>query len=852
MTPQIDIIRTKLHRPPVTKDLVPRTALLNQLDRYRQRPLTLVSAPAGYGKSTLASSWLDTCECPGAWVSLDADDSDLRGFLTYLAAAIQMLFPKAIQQTQALLKATELPPGKVLARMLLNELAQLEKSFILVLDDYHRIRELAIHDLLKKLLNHPPPALHLVLVTRHNPPLSLTTLRARGQMTEIREQDLRFSTADTMDFLHQAMALPVDAQIAAVLNDWTEGWVTGLRLAILSMRRQEDMDRILPSLSEENRHITEYLISEVLSQQPADISHYLFSTAILNRFCASLCEAACVGDGREACPISGQAFLDWLEQTNLFVTPLDDRQHWFRYHHMFQKLLQYRMHAQKNPEEISALHQRASGWFAEQGLIDEALQHALKAEDTAAAINLVAHYRHLLMNQEQWPRLESWLRLFSDKVIARHPELLLIKAWVFQKRLRLFDIPTVLNQVESLLAAMPLESATPKYLYGELAVLRSYQYFNAANGHRVVTFAQQALERLPEESLYARSGTVTMLGLGYQMTGDFTSATTVVYQTLQDDAFHHTASHTRLLVALCFIYWIEADLTGFHQAATQHLKLSKDFKLPESRAIARYFLGIYHYQRNDLAAAEHILYEAVNSSSSFNSINFGFSTFALALTYQAKEQPEDACEAVDKIMAFAMEAGNTTLLSFARAFQAELALRQGDLAQAASWAQRYDPFPLLPMTRAYLPQLTYVKVLLAQATPNSRQQAAELLEHLQDYYEGIHNRRFVIEILALQALLVNYRGDQSAALSALERAIALAGPGGCIRLFVDLGLTMAQLLKRLMSRNIALRYIGQILAAFRHEELNAEYHTFHQPIAPSSSLDFQPLIDDLTKRESEI
>ena len=698
-SPNIDIIRTKLYRPPVTKDLVPRSHLLERLEYCRQRPLTLISAPAGYGKSTLASSWLDACKCPGAWVSLDEDENDLRLFLTYVVMAIRMFFPETVHQTQALLNATELPPGKVLARMLLNELAQLEKSFILVLDDYHRIREPAVHDLLKDLLHHPPQALHLVLVTRHNPPLPLTSLRARGQMTEIREQDLRFSTAETMDFLHQAMALPVDTQIAAVLNDWTEGWVTGLRLATLSMRRQEDIDRILPHLSEENRHITEYLISEVLSQQATAIQRYLLSTAVLNRFCASLCEAVCVGDDQEACPMSGQEFLDWLEQTNLFVIPLDDQQQWFRYHHMFQQLLQHRVHVQCSPEEITALHTRASRWFAEQGLIDEALQHALAAEDTPAAIRLVAQHRHPLMNHEQWPRLESWLRLFSDRIIAQHPDLLLMRAWIFQQRLRLFDIPAVLDQVEPLLAAMPHESAATKHLYGEFAVLRSYQYFNAADGHQVIALAQHALECLPEEYLYARSGAVMLLGAGYQMAGDFTTATTVVYQTLQDDAFHHTASHTRLLAALCFIYWFEADLTGFHQAATQHLKLSQDLKLPESLAIARYFLGIFYYQRNDLAAAEQILTEAVNTSSSFNSINFGFSTFALALTYQAREQPEDACEAVDKIVAFAMEAGSTTLLGFAQAFQAELALRQGHLAQAASWAQHYDPSPLLPMKR---------------------------------------------------------------------------------------------------------------------------------------------------------
>ena len=851
-TANIDIIRTKLHRPPVTRDLVPRTQLLERLEYRRQRPLNLVSAPAGYGKSTLVSHWLEASECQGAWVSLDAEDSDLRFFLMYVVAAIQMLFPEAVHQTQALLNAIELPPGTLLAPTLLNELAQLEEPFILVLDDYHRIQEQAVHDLLKEWLRHPPPALHLVVVTRHNPPLPLNTLRARSQMTEIREQDLRFSTAETMAFLYQTMAFPIDEQIAAVLEDTTEGWVTALRLATLSMRRQEDVERILPQLSEKHRHITEYLLAEVLSQQPAAIQDYLLSTAILNRFCAPLCEAMCSGAAQETCPMSGQDFLARLEQGNLFLIPLDEQQQWFRYHHMFQKLLQYRVHVQQGPDEITALHTRASGWFAEQGLIDEALHHAVAAEDIPAAARLVLQHRHTLMNQEQWPRLESWLHLFPDRIIDRNPDLLILKAWVLQNRLRLFDIPAVLDQVEPLLATMPPGSAAAKRLHGEFTVLRGYQYFNAADGHRVVTLAQQALESLPEECLCARGVAVMLLGGGYQMAGDVNTAKRVVYQAVQDDAFHKNSYHTRLLAVLCFIHWLEADLPGLRQTATQYVELSRELTLPESLAMARYFLGIFHYQRNELAAAEKFLTEVVNRSSSFNSLNFGFSAFTLALTYQALDKSEDACEAADTIVAFAMETGNSALLDVAQAFQAELDLRQGRLANADSWAQHYDPSPFFPMTRAYLPQLTYVKVLFAQATPSSRQRACELLEHLHNYYEGIHNRRFLIEILALQALLADARGNQPVALSALERALALAEPGGFLRLFVDLGPAMAHLLKRLMDQQVATAYIGQLLSAFREEELRTMPGVSKHSGVSSASVNTPPFIEDLTDREFEI
>ena len=418
-SPNIDIIRTKLYRPPVTKDLVPRSHLLERLEYCRQRPLTLISAPAGYGKSTLASSWLEASDCPGAWVSLDEDENDLRLFLTYLVAAIQMLFPEAGQQIQALLNATELPPGKVLAHTLLNDLTQIEEPFILVLDDYHRIHEEAVHDLLEELLHHPPHSLHLVLITRRDPQLSLPALRAKGQVTEIRLQDLRFSTEETAVFLQRVLDMSLDDQTAEILGKKTEGWVTGLRLAALSLHHRSDGDRLLAELPEDNRYVEEYLVLEVFSQQPAAIQQYLLSTAILDRFCAPLCEAVCPGAEPKVCELSGEEFLTRLEQTNLFVISLDSQQQWFRYHHLFRKFLNYRVQELYSPDEMATFHTLASAWFAEQGLIDEALHHALKADDIPAAARLVAHHRHDLINREQWPRLERWLDLLPDSALTR-------------------------------------------------------------------------------------------------------------------------------------------------------------------------------------------------------------------------------------------------------------------------------------------------------------------------------------------------------------------------------------------------------------------------------------------------
>ncbi len=490
--------------------------------------------------------------------------------------------------------------------------------------------------------------------------------------------------------------------------------------------------------------------------------------------------------------------------------------------------------------------------IASKELAQESHPHGKAAKNMPPPIPAVQEHRNQAMNREQWARLGAWLRFFPDRIVGQYPDLLLLKAWIFQNRLRPFDIPAILEQTEALLKTMPPEAPAVKRLRGEIMVLRSYQCYNAADGQRVLSLAQDALEHLPGECFSARSLAVLLLGAGHQMTGDFTSAQAVLYQALQDDAFQNNSSHTRLLAGLCWIHWLEADLTGMQQIAKQKLTLSQTLKLPESLGIAHYFLGISHYQRNELATAEHILTEAVKSSSPFKNLNLGFSTFALALTYQAEEQAENARNAADKIVSLAIEAGNTTMLKFAQAFQAELDLRQGRLANAGAWARHYEPFPFLPATRAYLPQLTYVKVLLTQATIDSRQHAAELLKQLYNYYDGVHNTRFAIEILALQALSADALDDRPAALSRLKRAIALAEPGGFLRLFVDLGSEMARLLKELMNQQVATRYIGRLLNAFRHEELRTMSTVSERPGVSSASRNKSLFSREMTNRESEI
>ena len=389
------ILRTKLYRPRLSPDLVPRSDLVARLDELLLRPLTLVSSAAGYGKSMMASLWLEAWDGPYAWLSLDEEENDLREFINYLLAAIRNAFPGACETTRSLLQAPELAPVSVLSRYLVNDLDKIEDPFILVLDDYHKIREKTVHNLISALLTHPPQNLHLMLLTRRDPPLLTSTLRGRGQVNEIGTADLHFTVAETKVFLKNTLGLSVDGKTAAIIQEKLEGWPAGVRLMSQSLKHSADLDRLLAGLKGGFAAIVDYLVTEVLSQQSPEMARLMAATAILGHFCAPLCDAL---QGLDAAPdtgeMNGDEFIARLQMDNLFLIALDTENRWFRYHHLFQQLLQNQLNRHWRPEEIAALHSRATAWFAENEIADDAIKHALAdfRDDERAVVPEAADY----------------------------------------------------------------------------------------------------------------------------------------------------------------------------------------------------------------------------------------------------------------------------------------------------------------------------------------------------------------------------------------------------------------------------------------------------------------------------
>src|SRR5579883_3339740 len=842
------LLTTKLQMPRATAQLVNRPAISQRLDRGLERPLTLLTAPAGFGKTMALCAWGRQQSTPLAWVSLDAGDNDASQFWMYTLAALNRAIPGVADTALAMVQSPQAPPLAVALRALLNAIAAQPQEVILILDDYHLITEPAIHESVALLLEHPPAQLHLYLATRNEPSLPLARLRARDQVNELRADDLRFRSAEVATFFSDVMGIR--------LAERTDGWIAGLQLAGLSLQQHADPVRFIATFSGSHRHILTYLGEEVLAAQPEDVQTFLLQTSILGRMCAPLCDAL---TGRS----DGQAMLERLEQANLFLVALDDESRWYRYYHLFADLLRYRLRQQYS-DLIPDLHRRAARWLEVDGWVAEAVNHLFAVPDIQAAAQMIERAAQGFTERGELVTLLRLIERLPEEVIAARPRLAIAQANVLFARGSLEMAEQRLTEAEHALQTNApqldeqqdeMTDTERRTLAGSIAGDRAVLAAMHGETTQTLRYAEEALALLPADDLFSRSGVLLAQGNGYRNNNELRAA----------DATYSEAVRLGRASGNIFIATIalnmQADLCVQQGRLRQAVALSRQvIELSEARggdlhmltANTYNFLSGRFYEWNDLAAAESASERAIALAEQWGNTEHQIEGYSLlAFVYQARGETAAAREAVQRA---------ERLIQLGRHFpwgaiffgmaSVRLALQQGRVEEAQQWLSTLEA-EIAQYSTSITPfqdwgELTRVRVLLAPGAQAALDEAATLLARQAARARAEERLGDLIDIMALQSLLHQAQDEPQPALASLEQALTLAASEGYLRLFVDHGQPMRALLLRLrekLPKGHALRpYIEQLLAAFDH------------PFAskPAQPAEQAALVEPLSDREREV
>lgn len=836
---ELTVVAAKLHRPQPKADWIKRPRLSKQLQQGLHCALMLLSAPAGFGKSTALAQWLAGCPLPAAWLSLDESDNDLFVFLAYLTAAVQRIFPDALTRTAQLRHVVRLPHANHLAACLINDLAELPSDFVLVLDDYHTITNPAIHALVCELVEYAPRNTHLVLSTRCDPPLPIPLLRVRHELLELRAADLRFTREETHAFLTSALGDTLAPQVAQALELHAEGWVAGLRLAVLSLRDARNPDELLAALDGGGaRYVMEFLLTEVLARQELAIQNFLLRTSVLDQLQGELCDAV-TGNVLDH---NGRATLSELEHRNVFLTALDTRGEWYRYHQLFREMLLRELRVRAASDEIAALHRRAGAWYASRGLIDDALKQALAAQDLQGAAELVEQNVHAVLNRDDWRTLERWLNLLPDAFVQTRAGLLLARAWVLHFQNKLAASIPLIAQAHELLSDAALEPARVQELHGEIDTLRAELLFFARQHKVGQQLARRALDTLPAFAHFVSSVALIYLAWHEHAVGQDSLAVQLLKSYLETEtAPPEPVVKTRILLGLSIIYARTNEVERGMLAAEQLLQLAESRKLMVAAAWGHYILGYAAYERNQLAQAR-THFEMVSAQRYFANARAVCEGLAgLALTYQALGQTTEAAKTLQDLHAFALATEDAERIRFAQGLAARLALERGDLdaAKALYPCLTAPPEVLSDLEPSCLVQ---VRILLAAGDRQALAEATCSLRELEQFCESTHNQLLLLPVLLLHAVASEAQGKKREALEYLHRAVAIGQARRAVRPFLDFGAPMARLLRELRERGVAKGYIGNLLAAFAAA-----------PSTAASNLDLDAgQYDVLTPREIQV
>jgi len=878
-----NLLATKLHRPSLPAKWVQRPHLCQRLNEGLEfnRQITLVSAPAGFGKTTCISEWINTLDrWPVAWLSLDPADNDPGRFFAYFVAALQKVDANLGREIAGVLRSGQLPPAKVINATLINDTLELEGPFLLVLDDFHVIQDRFILEVLEKLVTNLPQPLHLVLLTREDPPLPLARLRANNQLTDIRARDLRFTSRDTGRFLNEVMGLSLSQADIAALEDKTEGWIAGLQLAGLSIRDRADPPGFIATLSGSHRFILSYLTEQVISRQPEKIQHFLLQTSILDRLNGDLCNAV---TGRS----DGRDLLERLFNANLFLIPLDDEGQWYRYHHLFAGLLRDLQNALQK-DKTAELHRRASRWYAQTGgergaFVSEAMQHALAAEDYALAVDLLESHAMGMIMQGYAKTVNGWVQAMPAEWGSQSPRTDLAFAWMHLLRGAYAQASPYLERLQATLAGSQegrQSGEEASSLKAEWLVMQALMLYKQGKATESMTMVTRALGIVPEQDSRVRGLAYWGLASLYQLMGDYPNAVKAYQSSIQHGrAAENLVAEMMSTVGLAVMAFEHGQLhLAFEIAAPVVTRIERSGSLPPINAVLYGLLGEVHYQWDQIEQARRYTLRALQLSTlgGYNSGVTSCRVLLSRLSQIAGDLEAAACEiqkAVDLLQAEAPDYIRQEAVS--QQVRVYLARNRPAAAQMALQGQGFSfrdqfTFPALPPGQS----VSHSMGLLYNSSLHVLLYQAQAGRDLTGLGPGIELAGRLIDgalqgqylIIALEALLLRAQmhaalGNGQAGLAAdlaasgqpcsradYVTALELARPEGFIGVFVEQGPPVAKALASLVEQNqlgiVQPDYVERILAAFSRV----------QPPAPDLPAGTGPvaLIEPLTDRELDV
>jgi LuxR family transcriptional regulator, maltose regulon positive regulatory protein len=842
------LLVSKLHLPSSRSPLVQRKRLLEKLNQGLTGKLLLISAAAGFGKTTVLGEWTHQIGLPVSWLSLDELDNDPLRFWTYVVAALQQTDRNIGEATLGMLRSTEPLSSEAFLTPLLNELAQIQTELILVLDDYHLITTPAIHNAVTFLLKHLPAQVHLAIATRVDPPLPLTRLRSCAQLTELRAADLRFTDEEAITFLCQSLSQPLTQAQMVTLQTQTEGWIVGLQLAMLSLRDTANPAALIDSFGGKQRYILGYLVEEVLECQSQPLQIFMLRTSILREMCGSLCEAV-VGENA----INGANVLEQLEHQNLFVIPLDSNRTWYRYHHLFAESLRHILY-RTEANRILEYHTRAAQWYEQQGHIADAIQHALAAKAFEYAASLIEQEIHSNENPRFNPiYLRYALTELPAELTYTRPWLLVAKAWAAFTSSEFADAVLATQTLEQLLNQSNHATENADRLWGLVIALKGMQARQEGNMTESVAFMEKALQLLPEDNSWLRSLILLNLGVTYFVADNYESAKRLLPEVSRIGKARGTADPA---IAGLYLQAQFLALRGYMDEATllcqQGLELARERRWLATYAgvLVQVALADLLREQNQLEAAVQHLSQSIDRAIQNQQPGLMMGYITLARVHQAQGNFHDAWAAIhaaERCQPWLW----STILSV-EACKVRLYLAEGRLDAAIGWAERnglsvegelhYSATEQFP-SGSELDNLTYARVLLAysqqESSPSHFQDALRLLNRLHKFAQTGGRTIRVMETLLLQALVFQAQGDWEQSLYYLNQTLNIPHHGNYIRLFLDEGKPMVELLQHAISKNIHSRQVNHLLAAFGSVE------------DKKANL-VQPLIEPLSDRELEV